>query len=201
MTTVKEAEATLTELNAKRESLVAHVHELEHKRQAISFRAHTGSKTERSKLDHINKEAVTQSYELSSLDAAIAEATTRLADARLHEAQVADRAQAQQLRDAVETFVVHGRALDAALQEMARRGQALRETLNEIHTLGCPFPSHSQLDALGALALKHSLMASTWKFAFETIPPKDRHNFSGLVEGWARRIEESSITPRLKEVA
>jgi chromosome segregation ATPase len=201
MTTVEEAEATLSELNAKRDALVAHVHDLEHKRQAIAFKAHTGNKAERTKLDNINKEALTQSYELSSLDAAIAEATQRLADARLHEAQVADRAQAQRLRDAVETFVVHGRALDAALQEMARRGQALRETLNEIHVLGSPFPSHAQLDALGALAMKAALMASTWKHAFETIPPKDRHNFAGLVEGWARRIEESSITPRLKEVA
>jgi hypothetical protein len=198
MTTVEEAETTLADLNAKRETQVAHMQELERESQNISFKAHTGSKAERAKLDAVNKEALTQSYELSSLDSAIAEATTRLADARHHQALIADRAQAQQLRDAVETFVVHGRALDAALQEMARRGQALRETLNEIHTLGCPFPSHAQLDALGALAIKAALMSTTWKHAFETIPPKDRHNMAGLVEGWAQRILENSVNPRLE---
>jgi len=143
MTTPVEAEATVAELTAKRDALVAHIHELEQKRQDIAFKAHTGNKAERTKLDHINKKALTQSYELTSLDAAIAEATTRLADARREEVRAADHAQAQQLRAVVERFVQHGHALDKALQELARQGQALRECLNEIHTLGSPFPGQT----------------------------------------------------------
>jgi chromosome segregation ATPase len=197
-----EAEATLHDLNAKRDALVAHIHDLEQKRQAIAFKAHTGNKAERAKLDQINKEALTQSYELTSLDAAISEATTRLADARREEVRAADHDQAQQLRAVVERFAQHGHALDKALQELARQGQALRECLNEIHTLGSPFPSHAQLDALGALAIKAGLMGTTWKHAFEHIPPKDRHSFPDLVDGWAQRIEANSVNPRLeKEVA
>jgi hypothetical protein len=175
--------------------------ELERDRQKLAFKAHTGNKAERSRLDHINKEALTQTYELTSLDAAIVEAQQRLADARREEALVADRAQAQQLRDVVEQFVLHGHALDKALVELARHGQALRDCLNEIHGLGCPFPSHAQLDALGALAMKAGLMGTTFKHAFEHLQPKDRHSFPDLVNGWAKRIEDTAITPRLKEVA
>jgi hypothetical protein len=95
--------------------------------------------------------------------------------------------------------VVHGRDLDEALQEMAIRGQALGEALNEIHGLGSPFPSHSQLDALGALAMKTALAQTTWRHAFETIAPKDRDTFTDLVDGWAQRIEADSVSPRLLE--
>jgi hypothetical protein len=201
MTTVEDAQNTLADLTSKREAHVAHMHELDHGRQKVAFKAHTGSKAERAKLDHINKEALTQEYELRSLDSAITEATTRLAEARRQEALLADRAQAEQLRSAVDRFVQHGNDLDRALQQMAAHGKALRDSLNEIHNLGSPFPSHAQLDALGALAMKAALMATTWKHAFETVPPKDRHNFADLVNGWAQRIEENSISPRLQEVA
>ena len=80
-TEVEKAEQVLADLNAQRDALIARGHELEERRQAIAFKAHTGSKAERSQLDEINSEAVTHDYELKSLDSAIVEATKRLAAA------------------------------------------------------------------------------------------------------------------------
>jgi hypothetical protein len=149
MTTVEDAQTTLTELNAKREAAVAHLQSLEHGRQKLAFKAMTGNKAERAKLDQLNKEALTQEYELRSLDSAVTEATTRLAEARRQEALAADRAQAQLLRSAVEVFVQHGRDLDKTLQLMAAHGRALHESLNEIHGLGSDFPKPRSARRLG----------------------------------------------------
>ena len=94
---VEKAQEVLADLNAQREALIARGQELEQRRQEIAFKAHTGSKAERAQLDQINSEAITHDYELKSLDAAIAEATKRLAAADQAEALAQDRENARSL--------------------------------------------------------------------------------------------------------
>jgi hypothetical protein len=78
---ITKAEAIVTELKQKRETLVARGVELADQRQKISYDAHTGNKQARAELDTINRQISMQGSEARSLDAALAEAETRVAKA------------------------------------------------------------------------------------------------------------------------
>ena len=197
MNKIEKAQQVLADLNAQREKLVAKGHDLEERRQEISYGALTGSKAERKKLDEVNAEALTYEYELKSIDAAIAQATKRLAAADAAEAQAQDKDNAKGLRVVVDAFLSHAIALDDAFATVAKEGMALEETLKQIHSLGCAFPSRAQLDALGARALKTALMSTPWRREFEMMSPGQRQSFTALVSEWVDRIEANSISPRI----
>jgi hypothetical protein len=200
-TEIDKAQQVLADLNAQREELIARGHDLEERRQEISFSAHTGSKKDRAQLDQINSEAITHEYELKSLDSAIQEATKRLAAADAAEALAQEFENARALRAVVDKFVVHAIALDAAFSAVTKEAMALEDTLKSIHALGCSFPSRQQLDSLGARAMKAALMATPWKREFETMPPGARQSFAALVSQWGDRIEQQHIAPKLGAVA
>ena len=198
MNKIEKAQQVLADLNAQREKLVAKGHDLEERRQEISYGALTGSKAERKKLDEVNAEALTYEYELKSIDAAIAQATKRLAAADAAEAQAQDKDNANKgLRVVVDAFLSHAIALDDAFATVAKEGMALEETLKQIHSLGCAFPSRAQLDALGARALKTALMSTPWRREFEMMSPGQRQSFTALANQRVDRIEANSISPRI----
>jgi hypothetical protein len=197
MNKIAKAQAVLADLNAQREKLIARSHELEERRQAIAFEAHTGNKAQRTKLDEINNEALTQEYEVKSLDSAIAEATRRLAAADQAAALAQDKENAQALRAVVDKFVAQAIAIDASFAAMVTSANALEEALKEVHLLGCPFPSRGQLDALGARAMKTALMKTPWTREFEHLAPSERTSFTQLVETWSERIEANFISPKI----
>jgi hypothetical protein len=199
-TAVEKAEAILDDLNKQRGALVAHGHELEEKRQKIAFKAHTGSKADRTQLNQINSEQLTWDYELKSLDAAIAQATSNLAEADAAQALVADKENARALRGAVDKFVRHALAIDEAFTTVVKEATALRETLVEIHGLGCQFPSFDQLNSLGARALGTAIMNTPWRKDFQHLAPSERQSFPKLVSDWADRIEKHHIEPRIGEL-
>jgi hypothetical protein len=197
MNKIEKAEAVLADLTAQREELIAKGHDLEERRQEISYSAHTGSKKERAQLDQINSEAITWEYELKGLDSAIQEATKRLAAADAAQAQAQDKENARALRAVVDEFLSHAIALDEAFATVSKEATALEETLKTIHFLGSAFPSRAQLDALGARALKTALMQTPWRREFETMPPGARQSFAALVGQWADRIEANHVAPRI----
>jgi hypothetical protein len=199
MTKVEKAQAVLADLQAKREALIARGHELDERRQEVAFAAHTGSKAERAKLDEVNSESITFEYDLKALDAAIAEATKRLAAADAAEAQAKERDDARKLREVVDRFVAHAVAVDKAFQTIVRQTNSLEKVLREIHILGCPFPSSAQLDSLGARALGTAIMQTPFRKAFEHLAPSERQHFPQLVRQWADRVEHNFIKPRLGE--
>jgi hypothetical protein len=199
-TAVEKAQQVLAELNAKREELIAHGQELDEQRQAISFEAHSGNKAQRAKLDEINSECLTHDYELKSLDAAIQEATKRLAAADAAEALAADKENARALRAVVDKFVAHAIAIDDAFTAMVKEANALSKTLIEIHSLGCSFPSYDQLNSLGARALGTAIMQTPWKRDFDHLAPSARQSFPKLVSDWAARIESNHVAPRIGEL-
>jgi hypothetical protein len=194
-TDITKAEQVLADLNAKREALVARGHELAEQQQEISFKAHTGSKSERAKLDEINSHLLSHDYELRSIDAAIAQATKNLAAADQAQAHAQERENALALRAKVDEFVAHAIALDDALTAVSKEATALEETLKEIHLLGCSFPSRAQLDALGTRALKTAIMETPFRREFEHLAPRERQTFPALVGDWVSRIERQHITP------
>jgi hypothetical protein len=145
MTEIAKAEHVLNNLRHKRDALVAHGIELGEQRQHVAFDAHTGDAAARKKLDTINRETALQDSELHSLDAAIGEATKRLAASQAAEAQAANRqraAEAQKLvRELGEVFPY----LDRKLAEAARALIAINDGVQKLHELGFAAPSDAQI--------------------------------------------------------
>jgi hypothetical protein len=107
-------------LRSKRDALVAHGVSLGEERGKISFSAHTGDKTARSKLDKLNADLALHDSELCSLDAAISESAVRVERARQAQARAVDRQRAEEaqtlVRELSEVFVYTDRHLMAALK-------------------------------------------------------------------------------------
>jgi hypothetical protein len=153
MTEIAKAEHVLNNLRQKREALVAHGHSLGEERTQIAFAAHAGDDAKaRKRLDELNREAALHESELRSLDAAIAEATKRLAAADAAEAQAANRVRAEEARKTVaelaEVFEYTDQHLLAALKGLI----AIDRGVEELHQKDVAFPTAVQL-RLGIVAV------------------------------------------------
>jgi hypothetical protein len=196
---VTAAQAVRDDLEQRRVSLLDHGRSLVAQRQEISFDAHTGSAAAKKKLEAIIGQITTHDQTILSVEAAIVEAQARVAAAQRAAATEADKAQALQLREAVQEFVECGIAIDEALQAIADESNAMREALNRIHVLGSQFPSHEMVNALGTNAVLTSLGQSLFKREFRVLAPRERRSMASLVRAWAANIQTNSIAPRLGE--
>ena len=98
MTEIAKAEHILAGLQAKREAAVARGVVLGEERTTQAFAAHADDDAKaRKRLDEINREASLHDSELRSLDAAIAEATKRVAAAQATEARQGERQRAREI--------------------------------------------------------------------------------------------------------
>jgi hypothetical protein len=147
--------------------------------------------TAKQKLDQINKESVSHSHELASVDAALATARRKLEAAQQHEAKAADRAKAAELRKCLAKFIDAGKDCDSALELLVGASQDMRDALTQMNRLGCTHPSHAQLDSLGAIALRTALTANAWSRYFERVSPVERKTFAALVAAWAAMVERN----------
>jgi len=199
MTDVQTAEQTLAGLRRKREACVTHTLALAEDRHRLSFSAHgNGDVAAQKRLGELNRASTTAALELENIDAAIAEATTRLQSARREAEIAADRAKARELRKALGEFVEHGRKLDAATAVLVAECGLLKDTLTKLHRLGASVPTHDQVDALGHHALLTALGQTQWRRRFEPLAPNQRRTFSLLFDSWAAMVERD-IAVRLGE--
>jgi chromosome segregation ATPase len=192
------AEGVVSELQQKHADCVKRGDALLDERKSIALSAHTGNTESRKRLDDINVAIATHDSELQSLNAALSEAAARLAAARQVEAREADREQAKQLRQQLAGFTAAAKALDGALEIIVAASNDMREHISEMNRLGQSHPSHSQLDSLGALALRTALTQTGWQRYFERVAPNERKSFAGLAAVWAATVERS-IAQRLGE--
>jgi hypothetical protein len=128
---------------------------------------------------------------------AISRATSNLAAADAAEALAQERDNAKPRRAVVDKFMSHAIALDDALTAISKEAIALRETLTEVHSLGCAFPSHDQLNSLGYRAVATALQSTPWRKEFEYLAPGQRQNIVKLVTDRVARVENTHITPRI----
>ena len=199
--TVAEAERTIAALEGKATALQRQREADDAERSHLAFVALTErANSEATKqLAALTERALRRDRELGDIDAALITARQRLQQAQLAHAKAEDREQAKKLRKAVEYFLKAGTAVDGALSALAHNGAALQEALQQIHALGCQFPTSQQLDSLGHIALRSSLMRTPWARSVETVQPGQRRSFRSLVETWAANIEINHIKPRLNE--
>jgi hypothetical protein len=198
MTDIAAAQATLVELQSKRDALVARGVELAEQRQQIAFAAHTGDQAARKKLDGINRESGMQASELESLDAAIAEATKRVVAAERVVAIQAERAAALDLRKVADELHAAGADAGFALEAFVLAADRLHEVADKLSASGAP-PRHEQIISLGYRAIGTALMRTLWGREFEQVRPHERYTFPQLCDGWATQLQ-SAIDYRLGEL-
>jgi hypothetical protein len=181
---VSKAENTLSELNRKREQLVARGQVLAEERGKIAFQAHTGDKGARRRLDEINISIVTTESERSGLDSAIAEAARRVDQAKHVEATAADRAKAQEAHKLMGELSDAAVYLDKHLEAAAKALIAIERGVTELHELGFTSPSHTQLRLGVVQAIQswaHKLPRS-WhehlRDGLAFLPPQERKTFT-----------------------
>jgi hypothetical protein len=193
------AEDVLRELMERRGHLLAARDQLDAERKGVSYGALVQHDAEQVKrLNEINAELLHFDADMAALDAAIAEAESRAAQAKRAEAVAIDRQKARRVRVALNKLAMAGRAIDQSLDQLVERSNAMRAALMEIHALGCPFPSHEQLVVLGERALRTGLHQTLWSRYFEIVQPNERKTFAALVQAW-EAVVENNIRPRLEQ--
>jgi hypothetical protein len=168
-------------------------------RQALGYDAHVGgSKEAKAKLAKLVEEEVALNGTVQSLDGALAEARTRLTAAQEAAAREAAKANAKEIRKLLATFQSTAADIDASLEDFARLTHDLRDVVNKLHSLGCEFPNHNQIESLGSRAVLTAVGKSIFKRAVPVLAPGERRTFAPLVAGWCRNIEDG-IAPLLGE--
>jgi chromosome segregation ATPase len=198
-TEVEAATKTLNSLMDQREQLLGRSARLTSDRQALAYAAHTGDAKAKERLRKLNEESITHNAELESLDAAIAEATQRLATVKDAEVQQADRAQAAQLRDKLAKFKELGEVLDDCFVDFKSAAIEMKQVVDEIHRLGCATPDDQLYEVNCDLAFKTAVQGTPfWSQDFPALRSHERKTFRSLVAAWASSIE-ANIERRLGE--
>lgn len=197
---VATAEKTLADLQTKRAALASRIEQISIERRMVGYEAHAENDPKaKAKLDKLNTEFATIAGTAESVDGAIAEAHARLAQAQQAEAVAAAKANAVELRKAVQDFRECATDLDAMLADVVECSAAMKTAVARIHALGSPFPSHEQVHALGKFCMLTALQQTIWHRHFEVIAPRERRSFAALVDQWAASIESNHVAPLIGE--
>jgi chromosome segregation ATPase len=193
MTDIKKAEATVAELQRKREQAVQRATELSDERAACSYSAHVQHDHEsRKRLSEINQALALHASELASIDAAIVEASKRVQQAQAAETAEARAEQAEKLIEAASLLRDVGRDLDSALFGLVTSGEVLAKMVDDVHALGLSHPNHQQVLSMGERAIGTVLMNTVWKRSYSPIPPHERKTFTEITAAWATMIENAA---------
>jgi hypothetical protein len=185
ITSVADAEQAIARLEGKRSELLARGNELATVRASVAYKAlNDEDAPAKQKLDQINKESVSHSHELASVDAALVTARQKLEAAQQHEAKQAAREQAKELRLVLDQFVETATQLDEALADVATLGHNLHQIQARMQELGAAVPNGAQLDSLGFRCLLTACAATPWHRHFEVLAPHERRTFAALVGIW-----------------
>jgi hypothetical protein len=196
---IEKAEKVLLELEEKRECIVHREKTLDKKRQALSYAAETGDKKARNELDTMNGESLSNSNNIKSVEAALVVARQNLAQAKVAEANAADRANALALREKLKRFIELGLVLDDCFADFRSAAIEMNTVLDDIHNLGQVAPTAMQFKVNCDLAFKTAVMGTPfWNQDFPALGHGQKKTFRSLVESWSANIE-ANIAARLGE--
>jgi hypothetical protein len=192
---VADAEAAIANLTAKRDALVERGNQLASIRASVAYKAlNDDDAVAKQKLDQINKESVSHSHELASVDAALVTARQKLEAARRHEAKAADRQQALAIRQEWTEAAADFTALDQGLNLAADAARRLYERYGTMQRHG--FRPPPQLTLMLADVVVSALMAMPkplWQQfnyqGLEYLPPNRRRSAASLRGAWGPQVE------------
>jgi hypothetical protein len=201
MTEVEKCEATIRDLERKREACVKRGTELNDERAAVALDAHTGDAKAAKRLAAIHTAIATHGSELASIDAAIKAATERLRQAQVIEAREQDKVSAEALREVVSRLGERMRKADKYFAAAIGELNAAHAELEQVHVLGSAFPTQQQLAVNAIMALQtwlRQLPDHMHREFVPALPPNQRRTFTAF---WARMAEPlaRSIAARLGE--
>ncbi len=199
MTDLKKTQATVAELMRKRDKTTEHWENLSAERSAISYAAlaENDEKAKR-RLEQINADGAKVNAELESIDAAIRVAKERVQVAEAQAQKANDRDKAKEVRKLLVEALKLTEEMDKAFEVVVAGSSRLRDITYALNAAGCGNPNHSQVNVLGALAVRTFLGRTIWNRDFELVPPPSRTSFGKLMSGWAQAIERN-IRTRLGE--
>jgi hypothetical protein len=186
---VANAEQLLERFERERAELVERKAALAEQRRNVAYDAHAGDSAAARAIANLHHEAVKLETRIAGLDDAISEAKRRLDIVKQHEARAFDREKAKRMREQLAQFVAAAETLDSCLDLMVTTGDAMRAIVTELNQLGLSHPSHAQLDSLGGIALRSSLMLTPWCRHFERVSIVEKKSFCGLVQAWSPMIQ------------
>jgi hypothetical protein len=185
MTEVEIAERTVATLTDKRDRAALRVQQIAEERKAIGFAVHVhGDSKARTKLDKLNVEGATIAGELESVNAALAEAQSRLEAARLAEARKADKRAALALRKSFARFVALSEQMDQVLGAVVTISAEMNAAIAEIHACGHGAPSGQQWLSYGERAMHTQLVRTPWARSFQPLGHNERRTFAALAHDW-----------------
>ena len=188
MTTLEQAEATRADLDARLFEAKRELAELDEKRRAVSFEAHTGDDVAKRALDRANKERIGLLNSIEELEAALAEAGRRVDAAEREQEMAAQSERAERALEIADRIATRGAKLDAALRTVAEEASAFEADIHELNALGCTHPHHAQLMSHGERAVKTCLMQTPWRREFEHLAPRERMNFTDIAASYSQQI-------------
>ena len=186
---VTQAQAIVSDLEAKRGDAVRRGTDLADERSAIAFQAHTTNDEKAAKrLQEIHSAIAVHGSELASLDAALRAAGEKVDTAKAAVAVEQQKLDALKLRSASRAFAAHMKKLDKALDDLVNTlydAEPLRQQLN---ALGAA-PSYEQFVVLGERPVLMALADTVFegRDLGRHLAPNERMTFSQLAAGTARR--------------
>jgi hypothetical protein len=144
------------------------------------------------KVDEINTALATHASELASLDAALRAAGERVAAAIAAAEQAQARENAKEIKKLL-TEAAAAQDINDALGDFVASTFELRDAANALHSRGCGFPSHAQIESIGTRVVLAALGQSIFKRGFETLAPNQRRQLAPTVAEWIATIERNNI--------
>jgi hypothetical protein len=183
----EDAKTILPQLEAKLSAAKARQAEITRERNSIALAAHMGSANDRTRLDGLNHDGAILAGEIEGLEAAIAQAKARIAEAEANAAAEVDRGKRREVVGLADEIRGHGERIDALWRNSIEEYDALQAKLQHIVQLGVGRPSLHQI----RIATQRSLIAAFIgsPLQFQILAPNERHTMADLVNSWANAAQ------------
>jgi hypothetical protein len=193
MTAIEQAQAVITDLEAKHAAGIARTAEIARECDALAYDAHAaGDEKSRAKLDRLREEATKNDHNVGTIKAALKVAHERLAAEEHKEAVKADKARALALREEVVKIGEHMRIADEFFAAGVDALGAVNAGIEQVHQLGEPYPTAVQVKANIEFAI-HTMIQTLprpwWRDWLRPLAPLQRRSLMGIWTPMARRLE------------
>jgi hypothetical protein len=191
MTALESALAIVADLEARRAAVVARQDKATEDRKAVAYDAlAAGDQVSATKLQLINNSAMTAATDLASVDAALAEARRRVADAERSEALAAERDAMRAVLPITERVRARAALLDELLKSAADQTTAFLADMAALRRAGFGHPDPGLVATNVRLAGQAAVLGSALET--ERVRPSQRRAFAQLAEGWTAPIDAAA---------
>jgi hypothetical protein len=184
---LEDPKAILLQLEEKLSRARARQDEISRERTAVALAAHMGSAADRARLDELNHDGAILAGEVEGLEAAIAQAKARIAEAEANAAAEVESGKRREVVGLADEIRGHGERIDALWRNSIEEYDALQAKLQQIAQLGVGRPSQQQVKVACQRALVAAFIGSPLQF--QLLAPNARHSISDPVNSWANAAE------------